>query len=365
MRIAISNGGQNWRGTDQDTWILANGLAARGHDILVLCRPGSVMHEKLLADPETARRITIAPVLRPFDFHPKAIIGARAAMRDHRSQIVVIHNDKDLRLTGVAAWLSGVPVLVRHVTDRPLKRRLRYRFMFGRIATHHLANSAATLATLRASAPWLDADVPVLHNGIDVQAAADAAPADLGLPEDAIAVGFVGAFELRKGIVSFGKAWQRIAREVPNAHAIIVGDGARERDFREAIGDAPRVHWLGFRRDIPNVMNALDIFVLPSYFEGFGLVLAEAMAAGVAPVAFDTSNIPELVQNGATGVLVEARNDEALADGVIRLARDSVERERIGQAAQAHAFRSFTADRMIAEHEQLIAEIVRSTHGTS
>lgn len=357
MRIAISNAGKDWRGTETDTWLLANGLRARGHEVIAFCRPGSALAEKLEG------QIPCEEILSAHDFDPFAIRRVRMVLRRHRTQLVITQKDKDLRLSGIAAWLSGIPVLVRHVTDRPLKRGLRYRFLFGRVASHHLANSRSTHDTLRRSAPWLKAVVPIIHNGIDVAASAAALPADLGLPEDTIAIGYVGAFELRKGILDFASAWQRIAQAVPNAHAVIAGAGAREADFRAAMGSAPRVHWLGFRRDAASVMKALDIFVMPSRFEGFGLVLAEAMAGGVAPVAYATSNIPELVQDGITGMLAEPGSPDSLADAVIALCCDAAARQSMGESAHAHASRYFSADRMVEEHERLIEAIVHSTHG--
>ncbi len=354
MRIAISNAGLDWRGTETDTWILARGLRARGHDVVVFCRQASALAERL------RNEVPFEPILSGHDFDPLAIMRCRKALRRRGTQVVITQKDKDLRLSGIAAWSMRLPVLVRHVTDRPLKKGLRYRFLFGRVASHHMANSAATLQTLRQSALWLHADVPVIHNGIDVDVIAAAKPADLGLSADAIAVGFVGALELRKGILDFAQAWQRIAREVPNAHAVIAGKGAREQEFREAMADAPRVHWLGFRDDVASILKALDIFVLPSRFEGFGLVLAEAMAAGVAPVAYATSNIPELVDHARTGLLAEAANVAALASQVIRLCRDAELRRRIGQAAELHARQAFAAETMVAAHERLLQDIVAS-----
>lgn len=348
MRIAISSAGKDWRGTETDSLLLAKGLRDRGHDIVVFCRPESALRDRL------AGEVQLEAILGARDFDPRIIGRCVRALRKHRTQIVITQKDKDLRQTGMAAWLSRIPVLVRHVTDRPLKKGLRYRFIFGRVATYHLANSTSTLATLRASAPWLRADVPVIHNGIDIGAFANAAPADLGLPEEAIVVGFVGAFEMRKGITDFAEAWKIVSRSVPNAYAVIAGEGAREADFRAAMGDALRVHWLGFRRDTASVMKALDVFVMPSRFEGFGLVLAEAMAAGRACVAYATSNIPELVEDGVTGVLARAGDTEALAAAMIRLCADHELRQVVGAAAARHAAARFSADRMVEEHEIVI-----------
>lgn len=353
MRIAISSTGVQWRGTETDVMLLATGLHRLGHDIAVLCRHGSALAERLQAE-----GVPYEPILGALDFGPRSIARSVMVLRKRRSQVVIINKDKDLRQSGVAARMLGIPVLVRHVTDRPLKSAWRYRMLFGTIATHHLANSTSTRETLARSAPWLDKPVPIILNGIDVEKQVNAAPADLGLPADAIAVGFVGAFENRKGIADFAEAWKLVAPQVPNAHAVIAGAGGRETDFRAALADAPRVHWLGFRNDTANVMRALDVFVLPSHFEGFGLVLAEAMAAGVASVAYAVSNLPELVRDGETGVLVPARDPALLAEAIVRLCRSAELRARLGPAGQQYAREHFSAERMVKEHEELLKSIV-------
>ncbi|MGQ0816333.1 MAG: glycosyltransferase family 4 protein [Gemmatimonadota bacterium] len=353
FRIVISSAGMDWRGTETDTLLLADGLVASGHDVLVFCRRNSALSARLLAD-----AIPFAPILGARDFGPASIARCIAALRRHRTQIVITQKDKDLRLTGVAGRVLRLPVLVRHVTDRPLKRGLRYRMLFGRVATHHLANSTSTRDTLVQSAPWLRAQIPIIYNGVDVDRYTNAARANLGLPDDAVVVGYMGAFEMRKGIVDFAEMWQRVASELPHAHAVIAGAGAREQQFRDVMGGAPRVHWLGFRRDTPNLLKALDVFVLPSRFEGFGLVLAEAMAAGVACAAYAASNIPELLEDGVTGLLAPVGDVDALAAAVESLCRSPELRLTLASAGQAYARRHFSAKRMVVEHEALVAGIL-------
>ncbi|HEY0305404.1 MAG TPA: glycosyltransferase family 4 protein [Longimicrobiales bacterium] len=345
MNIVISAAGKDWRGTENVTWMMVNGFRRRGHQVLVLCRPGSALQQRLIA-----ANIPHAAVLSGLDLDPISLWRCTRALKRFRADVVITQKDKDIRLSGVAARLVGVPVLVSHVTDRPLKNKPHYRFFFGKVATHHVAVSNAVRDTVVKSAPWLKRDVAVIYNGVDIDEIDAAPPVDLGLGTGAITVGFVGHFEMRKGIMDFAQAWQRVSGEVPNAHAIIVGEGRRAADFHEAMGAAPRVHWLGFRRDVPSIMKALDIFVLPSRFEGFGLVVAEAMAARAAVVAYHTSNMPEIITDGADGILVPPGDVEALAAAVVRLCKDDALRARLASDARETAIRRFSADRMVSDY---------------
>ncbi len=359
MKIVMSSAGKDWRGTDNVTWTLVTGLRRRGHDVLVLCRPDSVLRERL-----DSTDIPYAPVLNGVDLSPTALWRSARALKRFGAQIVVTLKDKDLRQSAVAARLAGLPVLVCHGTDRPLKNNARYRLFFDRVATHHVAVSQAVRDTLKKGAPWLHTDIAVVYNGIETEAIDVAQPAPLGLPADAITVGFVGHFEGRKGYQDFAQAWLRVAEAAPHAHAIVVGKGRREPEFRALLADAPRVHFLGFRDDVPAIMQALDIFVLPSRFEGFGLVLVEAMAAAAACVTYNTSNMPELIEDGVNGVLVPPGDISALAAAIVDLCTNDELRTRLGAAARASVHERFTADVMVRNYEALIASIVHSSNGT-
>ena len=353
VNIVLSAAGRDWRGTENVTWMLVDGFRRRGHNVLVLCRPDSALHHRLISE-----NIEHAAVLSGIDLDPTSLFRITRALKRFRADILLTQKDKDVRLSGVAARMVGVPVLVSHVTDRPLKDKAHYRFFFGRIATHHVAVSAAVRDTVLKSAPWLTRDVAVIYNGVDI-AAIDAAPsADLQLPANAVGVGFVGHFEMRKGILDFAQAWQHVSGAVPDAHAVIVGEGRREADFRAAIGDAPRVSWLGFRRDVPLIMKALDIFVLPSRFEGFGLVIAEAMAAGAAVIAYDSSNMPEIISDEVDGLLVPAGDVDALVAAVVRLCREPELRTQLARAARETAVHRFSAERMVSDYLELMHGIV-------
>jgi glycosyltransferase involved in cell wall biosynthesis len=355
MRIVISNGSRVWGGAEAMAESLAVGLQRRGHEVVVFCRSGAPLEERVRGV------LATEPVLGGFDAHPVTVARSMRALRRHRSQVVITNTDKEPRVSGLAARLLGIPVVFRQETDHAYKNTLRYRLFYGWVPAVHLVNSEATRRTMLSSVDWVPAErVAVIPNGIDPEPFLVAEPADLGLPEGAVAIGYVGRFEKRKGIYQLAAAWPRIADAIPEAHLLIVGWGPMEKEFPERLAGAPRVHWLGFRTDVPRIMKALDVLLVPSHYEGFGLVAVEAMAAGTAVVATRASSLPEIVTDGEHGRLVEPRDPEALARGAIELTRDPGLRARMGEAGRARVLRDFTHERMLERHEALLESLIRS-----
>jgi 2-deoxystreptamine N-acetyl-D-glucosaminyltransferase/2-deoxystreptamine glucosyltransferase len=139
----------------------------------------------------------------------------------------------------------------------------------------------------------------------------------------------------------------------------IAGKGPEEERAREILAHARRVHWLGFRTDVPSVMRALGILAVPSHWEGFGYVAAEGLAAGVPVVAADASSLPEIVRDEMEGLLVEPGNPEYLAAALVRLAGDPAIRARMAAAARERVRAEFTVERMLDRYEELLGKFAR------
>jgi len=174
----------------------------------------------------------------------------------------------------------------------------------------------------------------VVHYGLAVAPPVDGEDLrrEWGVDPSAVLFGFVGRLVPQKALDNLVTAFARL--ENPAARLVLVGDGplkARLERQARSLGVAERVQMVGFREDIPRVMTVLDVLVLGSDYEGFGLVLLEAMAAGKPVLATGVSAIPEVVKNEATGILVPPRNPEAMAKGMTRLMDLSL-RARLGQA---------------------------------
>lgn len=355
MRIALSNSSAKWGGVHVVTEVLARGLQSRGHDIVVFGYPGSRLEERMQG---------VAPfeaIGRGMDASPLGVMRAAAAMRRHRSQVVLAMMKKDVRRTVPAARLLGIPSVVRYANDRPLGGGFYDRLFFGMMPSRHVTNSEATRQTLLQSARWMAPEsVEVIHNGIDPAQFGGVVPASLGLPEGALAVGFVGRLEKRKGLLDLALAWKSIVAHVPNAHLVIAGRGPNEHEAREILNELPRVHWLGYRADAAAVLSSLDIVAIPSHWEGFGLVAAEALLAGAVVVASNASSLPEIVTDGVHGVLVPVKDPEALANAIIELANDPEARRRYSAAGRERVRRDFSAEQMVDRFEGVLAAVLKA-----
>jgi glycosyltransferase involved in cell wall biosynthesis len=363
MRILFINSIQMFGGGE--IWMLRALLALkeRGHHVWLCCRPETEFGKRALV-----QGIAVEFIKFGGDFDPCTIFKLAQFMKRERIDAVLTNMDKELRLGGMAAKLAGVPVVIpRRGIDYPLKNRWRYRFAYNVLATCIMANSQATKRALLRHAPWLEAErIEVIYNGIEVQPFAQSSAhnfrAEWGIKADEPLLGFVGQLDERKGIRVLLAAFQRIKRELPQTRLVLVGQGP----LREIIADeVKKQQWddavllAGFLDDIVGVMQAIDILLLPSLWEGFGIVLIEAMAAAKPAISTNTSSMPEIVVDGQTGYVVPPGDAEALAERTIRLLRDSTLREKFGQAARQRVAEKFTHQRMIKEMENLFQREIK------
>jgi len=210
-----------------------------------------------------------------------------------------------------------------------------------------------------------------IHYGIDIEPYEIIKPEETGalrqswgVAADDFLIGTVARLVPQKAlhILLQGFAlYQAQARR--STRLVLVGAGPLEAELKqlaERLGIQNSLIWAGFREDIPVVMNALDVFALTSLYEGFGLVLLEAMAAGRAVVASRISAIPEIVLNGETGLLVRAADPGSLPVAFTALEDDTF-RLKLGRAGRERARSRFTIARMASETARLYAACLRET----
>ena len=181
----------------------------------------------------------------------------------------------------------------------------------------------------------------IIPNGVDLDRYADAEPLE-EWRDGTINILFVGRFEERKGLIHLLKAYHRLRKRHVDARLLVVGSGPKAREYRRYVGlrQIRDVEFLGRVSDTTKarLFASADIFSAPATGqESFGIVLLEAMAAGVPIVASDIHGYKQVVQRGVQGLLVEPRNPRALAAALYSLANDAELRHRMGEAGRARA----------------------------
>ncbi len=175
----------------------------------------------------------------------------------------------------------------------------------------------------------------------------------LNIPEDCFLIGTIGRFAPEKGYELFLEAAKQVREMMPNTRFVIVGDGELRETLVEKAAQFNLLEVLtftGVRTDIPELLSAMDIYVLSSFSEGLPMVVLEAMATGKAVVATSVGDIPKLIQHNKTGVLVPPHSASALATALVNLLSQSELIQRLGIAAQRFVCENYDFKKMTQKY---------------
>jgi glycosyltransferase involved in cell wall biosynthesis len=285
-----------------------------------------------------------------------------------RERIDVVHSHKFGSNVWAAALapLAGVPVLVAHehswsFEGRPLRRFLDRR-LIARRSSVMIAVSREDRRRMIEIEGIDPEDVTFVANGIEPLVAGDPARvrAQLGLRPDDPVVGTVAVLRSEKRLDLVLRAIAALAEELPRISLVVAGEGP-ERPALEALarelGVAERVHLLGHRSDIPDVLAAFDVAVSASEREGSPLAVMEYMEAGVPVVATRVGGLPDLIDDGVHGLLVPAGDADALAAALGELLRDPERRAAMGERARERRRAEFDLDVVVRRLERIYEQL--------
>lgn len=185
---------------------------------------------------------------------------------------------------------------------------------------------------------------------------------ELGVPEEAPLVGTVGRLYPQKGQVYLLRAMAEVVKEVEGVRLLIVGDGPLRGELEaeaRQLGIASRVVFAGLRRDVPAILSAIDLFTLPSLWEGFGLVLLEAMAASKPVIGTRVGSLPEVISENETGLLVPPSDPGSLARAILELLSRPERARRMGRAGRGRLESLFSLETMVRAWENLYVELLQ------
>ncbi len=333
--------------------------------VAVVCleRPG------LLAPQVEAQGARLACLDKPSGIRLETFGRLRSLFRELRPDVVHTHQIGALFYAGPSARRAGVPGVVHTEHGKHYDRR-RTRWL-GRLAARHASRFFCVSADIAASAET-SRIVPrhklhVVSNGIDTDRFRDgdrgSARRALGIPPGAPLIGTVGRLCEVKRHDLLLRAFQRVRARLGDAHLLLVGDGpwmGRLRELAAGLGLTDRVHFAGYQAEPAPFLQAMDVFALTSESEGMPLVVLEAWAAGVPVVATRVGGLPELIDDGQTGLLVDFGDEGALAHALEGLIADRPGARRLGEAGRDRVESRFSLRRMADAYHRHYQEVLGS-----
>ncbi len=362
---------RTWRGGQNQVLLTVTGLRAIGHRAVLVAHPEGELLKR------ASEGLDLIPLAPRSEADLASAWRLARLIRRFNPDIIQAHDPHGVAMAGLALqlgaatrWREGrrAPALVatRRV-DFHLKPNSFSRWKYRQVDCFIAASEAIRQMLI---GDGVDAArVVTVHEGIDADRI-EAMPAvnvheALWLPHGAPLVGNVAALVPHKGQRYFIEAAHLVVQKVPDARFVIFGEG----ELREHLEHLVREHHLekhvllpGFRTDVLGCIKGFDLFVMSSVTEGLGTSLLDAMACRKAIVGTRAGGIPEVVEDGSTGLLVEPRDSHALADAMIRLLQDEGLRARMADAGYARVRERFTVERMVAETAAVYARLAPAPH---
>lgn len=367
VKLLFTNGTRDWGG--EKSWALetARCLERRGHACAMLGRAGDPWIDACRDAGLATRGVQFGRVI----FHPTGVASVYRIARALRPDCIVVNISYDMCAGAAVGALLDIPV-VRHVglaedlNHDPVDWLLHTRCLRGTIAVGHQMKREM-LEHYR----WLEAaHIEVIHIGKDTQLfhteRCDDLRGELGLRKDALLVGVTSQLEAKKGHAVLFEALARLGGD--QLHLAVVGRGSHRNELERkarALDLADRIHFLGFRRDVPRLLRCFDVFALPSFSEGFPNSLVEAMATGLPCISTNVACVSEIVDHDRNGLLVQAGDAERLASALARLLDDAALRRSLGDEARATVEARFSLEATTDRCESYLTGIVdahRSRH---
>jgi sugar transferase (PEP-CTERM/EpsH1 system associated) len=297
-------------------------------------------------------------------------------LRQHLPTVVHTRNLAALEMQ-VAAWAAGVPVRIHGEHGRDVedldgtsRRYQRIRRLYSPFVHRYVALSQDLAGYLTDRVGIAEKRITQIYNGVDSdrfrpRTTSDLLPAGWPFTEGCFVIGTVGRMQTVKNQVLLANAFVRLMARSPEARRhvrlVMVGDGPLHAEVQRILsnGQVDQLAWLpGERRDVPELMRALDCFVLPSKNEGVSNSILEAMASGLPTLATAVGGNPELVAYGRTGVLVPPENVDAMADALLQMVADPSRAAALGRAGRAEVERRFSLQAMVGAYQRLYEAVV-------
>ena len=349
LTVAVVSTQDKWYGGEEAIYLLAQGLRSRGHHLHIIGRRNGLLAQRM------KREGFAVAEFAGNGRNPLALWQIRRELRRIKPDVLQYNDSHAVTAAGLAAWGLGIPVRIamRHVAW-PIRSPRRFRAFADRIVC--VSNAVAEVCRgVGFSSEMLRvvfaATDPERVRGGDRRQGRAAA----GVADDKTMILVVAGLNENKGHTFLLEAMPAVLRRHPNARLILVGDGTQKEPLQlqaKQLGIDAQVRFLGYRQDIPDLIQAADLLVLPSLVEGLGMAVIDAMFAGTPVVATATGGVCDITgsnttERNAVAWIVPPGNGPLLASAIVESLDSPEQRNLRADRARQRVEQFFTPDRMV------------------
>lgn len=361
MKVFFVNTTKQWGGGEKWHLETACAMKDKGFNVAILALPGKDLHKRSVS----AGIRTIPVQVSNLSFlNPIRIITLVKLFRKEMPDVLILNFSADIKTAGISAKIAGIPnIIYRRGSAIPVRNTLINRFLYKKVITQIIANSIETRQTILQHNKNLvvPQKIHVIYNGINLKQF-DSSPESVIYPRQGneVIIGNVGRLVHQKGQKFLVELALLLQEKKLNFKIIIAGEGPLKSSLTQMTREAgleDRVVFLGFIENIKAFMGNIDIFVLPSLWEGFGYVLVEAMACRKPVVAFNISSNPEIIAADETGFLIDYPDVETMARKIGILIADPKLRKTLGNLGRSRVEEKFDITVTEKKVEQLLTSL--------
>ena len=340
--ICFVNTTKSWGGGEKWHFEMALFLKKNGFDVVILSNKNSELYRRARTQNVEVKQLSINNLsfLNPLKFIVIAEILSNVS-----PDVIILNSPIDIKTLGVTAAAKGVKhIIYRRGSDIAIKDSFLNRIYFRHVITGIIANSKATKKSILKNNTHLfpDSKIKVIYNGLDVD------KFDVPLPKKSgdFVIGTLGRLVYQKNQRALIDLAALLKREINNFKIRIGGAGPLLQSLIEYTKEKQVEHLIEFTGEIKNpvsFLKDLDIFILPSHWEGFGYVIAEASLLEKPVIAFNISSNPELIKNNETGYLIKKDDLQTMKEKILHLYNSPEIRQKFGVNGRKFILNNFDA----------------------
>jgi glycosyltransferase involved in cell wall biosynthesis len=361
-KILFLNSCVEWGGGEKWTFDTAHELHNRGYEVIIASLPKSELYQRAQNAGIRTEVVSVKGSLSALN--PIKLFSFINFLKRERIDTIFLNLSQDLKFGALAAKLAGIKqIIYRRGSAIPIKDKFYTKFLLRDCVSDIIANSQATKDTILANtSDWLNEDkIEIIYNGIKLDGIKENSQGsnirkEFGINDGEILIANIGRLSKQKGHRYLIEAVDLLRREIDNFKILLVGKGELEEELRKQVKELNLEDYIiftGFRTDIYNIMSQIDFLLHTALWEGFGFVIAEAMAVGKPVVSTDVSNIAEVIVDGESGYLAESKNPQDIADKVIKMIKDKNLWLEMGSLGRRIVKEKFTFEDKVKELESV------------